>query len=450
MLSADTITERYLAEFDRPIFPLPESHSAKIRFAGRYLSRPLFFEAQVLSALERDLSLMWSALTSLPQRVYDGDLQRFARAVGMPEPQAECVVRSVGPVPRALSRMTRADLYKDAIGFRLLEWNIGSTLGGMESVDLCRSLLAIPELAVFLGREQLAYADTYDALAATIRSETGFPPGSEPVVALVEAPNAFSSAKEMMRDKAARLAGYGLRTMIGHLGELFRSNGRLRLRGEPVDVVYRTFTLEEVLVHIDDGVLEPLLSAAELGEAVIFTALDGELYGSKGSIALLSEPSGQIGLTSDERDACARVLPWTRLLRAGETALEDGTGVDMPSYALQHQHDLVLKPSMSYGGNGVLVGSDPDVTPQMWRAGVTRAAEGFPCVVQRLVKAEPELFPSGTPGSLDAWTINWGAFTMGQGYAGMHTRGLPASARTTVINNPRGGSFMGCAFHGLV
>lgn len=447
-LPADSITARYLAELDCPVFPFPESHSARIRFGGQYLSRPVFLEAGEVSVLERDLSLVWSALDSLPERLFKGDLGSFARAVGMTGPQAECVVRSAGPSPRAVTRMARADLYRDATGFRLLEWNIGSTLGGLESVDLCQALLAVPEMAAFLTREGLAYADTYEAMVETLRSETGYPTGTGPVVALVEAPGGFAGAEAMMRDKAARLAGYGLRTLVGHLGELARSGGRLRLRDEPVDVVYRTFTFEDILTHVSDGLLEPLLRAAERGEVVMFTPLDAEAYGSKGALALLSDPAGQAGLTLEERDACARLLPWSRRVYAGQACVEDGSPVDLPAYVLDHQHDLVLKPSLSYGGNGVVVGADPDTTPALWQDHHARAMNG-PYVVQRLVRPLPEFFPSATPGHLVPWTVTWGAFTMRQGYAGMHPRGVPADARRSVVGGPKGGAFMGCGFHAL-
>ncbi len=444
-MSTDSITARYLAKLDHPLFPLPESYSAKIRFAGQYLSRPVFLEAQEFSRLEHDLSLVRGALSTLPQRLYDGDLMAFARAVGMTESQAACVTRGGDPSPRALTHMARADLYKDATGFRLLEWNLGSTVGGVECVDVCRALLAVPEIAAFLAQEGLVYADTREAVLETLLSETGYPAGTNPVVAAVETPGGFPDAKVMMDDKAAHWADRGLPTAVGHLGELARSNGRLCLRGEPIDVVYRMFTFEDVLSHVSDGLLEPLISAAECGEVVIFTPLDAELYGSKGALALLSDPHGQIGLTPEERDACARLVPWTRRVHAGETSVEDGTRVDLPAYVLDHQDDLVLKPSLSYGGSGVIVGADPGITPAMWRNGLAQAVNGS-YVVQRLVRPVPELFPSATAGRMTAWTVAWGAFMMRQGYAGMVTRAVPADAGAGIVNFTKG-ALVGCGFH---
>jgi hypothetical protein len=264
-------------------------------------------------------------------------------------------------------------------------------------------------------------------------------------VAMVDTPGIFPKVEAVLHAIAARWLAHGLSTKVGHLGQLTRSDGRLRLRGEPIDVVFRVFTFEDALIHVSDGVLEPLLAAAECGEVVIFTPLDAELYGSKGALALLSDPTGQIGLTTEEQDACARLLPWTRRVHAGEAVLEDGSSVDLLAYALEHQTDLVLKPSFSYGGSGVMVGSDPKVTPAMWRDALTQAVDGC-YVVQRLVRPAPELFPSAAPGSPVAWRVAWGVFTMRQGYAGTVVRAVPDEAGHPVVNVAQG-AFVGCCFH---
>ncbi|ROO62633.1 hypothetical protein EDC02_4615 [Micromonospora sp. Llam0] len=444
-MSADSIAARYLEEFDRPMLPLPETPYAKIKYEGRYLSRPVFLEAEELCNLEQDLTLTRAALCSLPRRLFGGSLELFARAVGMTAIQAECIVRSAYPSSDAVTDMARADLYRDATGFRLLEWNLGSTAGGAECADMCRALISVPEVAQFLAKERLAYAKTDEAMLATLRSETGYPVGTDPVVAMVDTPGIFPKVEALLRTIAARWLDHGLSVRIGHLGELTRSGGRLRLRGEPIDVVFRVFTFEDVLIHLTDGVLEPLLAAAECGEVAMFTPLEAELYGSKGALALLSDPTGQIGLSDEERDACARLLPWTRRVAAGEVTLEDGATVDLIAYTLQHQNDLVLKPSSSYGGSGVMVGADPSITPAMWREALAQAINGS-YVVQRLVRPAPEMFPSTSAGGPVAWRVAWGVFTMRRGYAGTLVRAVPAQAGDAVVNIAQG-AFVGCCFH---
>jgi hypothetical protein len=199
------------------------------------------------------------------------------------------------------------------------------------------------------------------------------------------------------------------------------------------------------MAHLEDGLLEPLLQAAERGEVAVFTPLDAEVYGSKGALALLSDPAGQAGLSAQERDACARLLPWSRRVRAGRAVLEDGRSVDLLAYAEQAQNDLVLKPCFSSGGSGVTVGADPRVTPEAWRDALQRAVDGC-YVLQRLVRPTPDLFPADAAGGPLPWNVVWGVFTMQGGYAGAFSRAVPAEVGDAVVNVAQG-AFVGCCFH---
>ena len=442
----DTVTSNYLAQFDRPILPLPQTDAERIIFDGCYLPRPMFLRATTLERLEHDLAAVRSALSTLPERLFGGDFRAFARAVGMTDTQIGLTVRDTHASASRLTTLARADLYQEESGFRLLELNLGSTVGGVDCVDMCRALLGIPDIAGFLAREGLTFGETFEAVLDTLRTETGFPSGTSPVMALVETPSDFGDVEDLMRIRAARWCNRGMPTVVGHLGELSRSGGRLLLRGEPIDVVYRMFTFEDVLPHAGNGLLDPLLDAEMSGEVVVFTPLSSEIYGSKGALALLSAPSGRHGLTDAERDACARLLPWTRLVRPGHTELEDGTSADLVGYVLEHQDDLILKPTMSYGGQGVQLGADPDITGAVWREAVVDAAEKGASVVQRLVCPAPELFPSPVGGGLEEWTIAWGVFTTGHGYAGAITRGFPTEERVRTVSRVNG-ALCGCTFH---
>ena len=116
-------------------------------YLGRCLTRPAFLDAGEYNQLKQDLDLLHSALTRLPERVFDGDLAAYARAVGLTEAQTKAVVRGRGTAP---SRMGRADMYKDEQGFHLLEINMGSTVGGVDNPVLNQALLELPFFAEFV------------------------------------------------------------------------------------------------------------------------------------------------------------------------------------------------------------------------------------------------------------------------------------------------------------
>ena len=155
LVNREDLTARYLDAVSRSgasagelLATLPESDPLNVYYHGRYLSRPLFLGREECDQLYADLANLRAALISLPGRLYGGDLAAFARAVGASEIQVSAVLRSRGS-STDVTRQTRADLYADQSGFRLLELNMGSALGGMDNADTCRALLEHPVLADF-------------------------------------------------------------------------------------------------------------------------------------------------------------------------------------------------------------------------------------------------------------------------------------------------------------
>lgn len=443
---SDRITAAYLAAFGgTAVRPLPETEATRTMYGGRYLTRPVFLGAAEQQRLETDLGLLRECLTTLPARLFCGDTAAFARAIGFDGFQVRCALRSRSARHQALTRMGRADLFRDGGGFRLLEWNLGSSTGGTENADMCRAVQEQPGMRGFLDSQRLAFTDTRRELVRTLREETGFPEGTAPVVALVEWPDSYPFMERYLRQFAADWGRFGLTTVTGHLGELTRSGGRLRLGDRPVDVVYRFFMIEDVVRPGAQALLEPLLQAAERDEVQVFTPLDAEIFGSKGALALLSTPQGQDGLTPAQREACGRLLPWTRLVRPGPALLPDGHVGDLLEYAAAHRSGLVLKPTALHGGKGVTLGRLPDVTPEVWRDRLAEAA-GNPWVVQQAVQPVPELFPDPDGGPAVPWAVAWGVYSMAAGHAGILVRALPAAGPLPVVSLANGAHF-GCAFH---
>lgn len=71
------------------------------------------------------------------------------------------------------------------------------------------------------------------------------------------------------------------------------------------------------------------LDAAARGEVKIFTAMDSEVYASKGAPAILSDEQNQHLFDPDHLASLDQILPWTRMVRPGPVTLEDGGQVDL-------------------------------------------------------------------------------------------------------------------------
>jgi hypothetical protein len=443
------LTARYLDEVKRSGAPareligrLPASDMLNAFYSGRYLSRPLFLGRDECDQLYADLANLRSALVSLPDRLYGGNLAAFARAVGMTEVQVSAIMRSRGA---AVTKQTRADLYVDETGFRLLEFNMGSALGGMDNADMCRELLEHPVLAEFAQAHRLDYVDTLREQANDMFVESGFEPGSRPMMVTTDWPSSYQTLEPYIRHYTDRFQKLGFDAQPGHIGQLEVHDSRVWLGDRPVDIIDRLFMIEDLLEYPDaPALMDPILDAAARGWVKIFTPMDSGLFASKGALAMLSDEENRPLFAGQELASLDRILPWTRMVRSGPVTLEDGRRVDLLGYALSHQHDLALKPTLLHGGHGVLLGWREDISAQLWEEQVRAALDG-PYVIQRRIRPVPELFPAGN-GDPIPWIITWGAFTVVNGYGGIFARATTVESNVEVINIDSG-AYVGSCLH---
>jgi hypothetical protein len=423
---------------------LPESEMLNVYYHGRYLSRPLFLGHEEVQQLYSDLANLRSALVSLPSRLYGGNLAAFARAVGASEVQVSAVLRSRG---RGIdvTKQTRADLYIDSTGFRLLELNMGSALGGMDNADMSRALLEHPVLAEFTERHGLEFVDTMRAQVSNYFAETGFSRQARPTLALTDWPSSYKTLEPYMRHYAGRVQKLGLDDNPCQITDLAFHDGRVWLGDRPIDIIDRLFMLEDLLESPEaPALMDPVLDAAARDEVKIYTPLDSGIFASKGALAMLSDEENRSLFEPEELASLDRILPWTRMARRGPVTLEDGRRVDLLDYALTHQHDLALKPTLMHGGGGVLLGWRDDTTPQAWEEQVRAAVDG-PYVLQRRIRPVPELFP-GENGQQVPWIVCWGAFTTSEGYGGIFARAATVESNVEVINLDTG-AYVGSCLH---
>lgn len=383
-------------------------------FLGRCLSRPAFLEADAYRQLKADLDLLHSALTRLPERVFNGDLAAFARYVGLTEAQVQAVCRGRGPAP---SRMGRADMYRDDEGFHLLELNMGSTVGGVDNPVLNAAMLEHPFIADFVAANNLTYAETMEDVVRTILTEAKVPTGVRPVMAIADFPDSYPDLERQLHRSAEMLAPMGIDALPCPVDALEYRDDRIWLGDRAIDVVFRLFLIEDVLKPGAVEMLEPVLQASERGHVAIFTPLDAELYGNKGALALLSDETYRDRYPADELAALDRILPWTRMVRSGPVTVADRK-VDLLQHALENREELVLKPVALHGGDGVLLGWQ---TSEAEWADRVNAAMDNPWILQQRIRPVPESFLTDD-GSED-WLLSWGAFLVAGGLGGFLIRG---------------------------
>ena len=409
---------------------------AATTFFDRCLTRPAFLGYSEKAQLAADLENMHAALTALPDRLFGGDIGAFARAVGMTDVQVEAILRTQAAAP---TRMARGDLYLDQSGFKVMEVNVGSTVGGGDNALLNRGFLAHPAIAEFTAANGLSYTNTLAETANTIFAETGAVPGDGSLVAAVDWPGSIDEWNPVLHTSAREYACYGIDMVPCHLGNLSFHDRRVWLGNRPIDVIYRIFLIEDLLAPDGPELIDPVLRAAERDEVKLFTPMDSQLYAAKGALALLSEETNRHLCSPAELDSLDRLLPWTRIVRPGPVTV-DGEQVDLLEYARAEREELVLKPTAMHGGIGVVPGWL--TAAEEWNSHLAAATSGS-FVLQRRVRPVPEPFPADD--GLQPFVLTWGAYLTTNGYGGMWLRGTP-DLDTGGVNMATGASAT-CCFH---
>jgi glutathionylspermidine synthase len=420
MSTHQSLTAAYLEAYDEAgprasdIASAVQDSVKATSYGTRALSRPVFLGHAEHRRLTEDLCTIHDAVAALPHRLFEGDLEKFARAVGMPDRQISAVLRSHRATP---PRLSRADLCMSESGFKLMELNMGSTIAGFDNGFLNEGMLGDPLVSQFVTEHSLGYIDSVAELAHTIRSECKVADGTRPMMAIVDWPDSFRTLEPQLRKSSELLARYDLDPHPCHIGQLRIADGAVWLGERRIDIIYRLFTMTDWLTDGGPALIEPVLDAVARGEVEIFTPMEVYVYGSKGVLAMLSDDANRHLFTDGELRSIDQMLPWTRMLRPGQVSVA-GRQVDLESHVLAHQDELILKPTLLYAGKGIVPGWLS--SPEDWREQIA-AAMGGPFLVQQRIHPVVEWFP-GDDG-LTPWTLVWAAFTMTRGAGGMYIRG---------------------------
>ena len=213
------------------------------------------------------------------------------------------------------------------------------------------------------------------------------------------------------------LTEHGLTSRVGELSDLEFVRGKPHLDGTPIDLILRYFALEEMLDHPEcEALLEPVFRAHQDGTVVLWTPMSSNIFGNKGTLALLSERSADTATFAPaERSLIERVVPWTRMLGRPGTAADRS----MIEECLARREELVLKPTSLFGGMGVVVGRHAD--PRRWQEAV-EAGAATGALVQQEVLPNVEGVIDPETGERQDWQILWGAFLTPNGFAGSFGR----------------------------
>lgn len=292
--------------------------------------------------------------------------------------------------------------------WQVIEYNADTPSGGREATGLEPAVAKLyPSLRRIQPRltKQLA-----DALVGRIQCD----PQTRQSVGVVSTHRWLEDLSQAAwLDVLLQRAGLGV--VLGDVNDLRLRRGRVTLRGQPIDVLYRFYPIERLYRH---PIFAELCEASIDGRVLLLNGLRGFLAQSKACLAWLW--SNRERLDPPDREAVERHLPATVLARNPE--------------ALPLLADGVVKHVNGREGDSVVLGSTLDAAG--WEA---RLLEGG-YVVQRMVHS-PELEDVEVDDicrrvqRVDGRYACVGGFAIGGEFGGCYTRldGWITSARARYV-----------------
>jgi hypothetical protein len=412
--------ERWLSEND-------------VVFAGRtipFVLMPHFVSPGQLRRVRRAVACLSAVLDRFCDAYAEDGRLREDLAV----PAAEDALIRLDPGYSRPLRICRLDAFLQGYEVKFLEFNADSPAGIGYTDVLYEGLRKAIDLPGVRAEFETAYTPMLPLLIETLlgayrelRSERTELPET-PRLALVDVEGSPSVPEFRIICAAARAVG--IEALWGTLDDVTYDGTHLRVRGEPVHLVYRRALLED----LPEG---DLIAAARDRRAAVVNPFRARVANNKKLFALLQDPRFAHLVEERERRVIDETIPWTRVLRPGRTSYGEWV-VDLLQFVSDNRERLVLKPASDYGGHGVSLGMETD--QPRWDALIEEHVEDGDFVVQEYVPVPEEMFPTVEDGHvqmrLKRFNIN--PFGIGGRYAGMITR----ISDQAVINVTAGGGLL--------
>jgi len=289
----------------------------------------------------------------------------------------------------------RFDGVHGADGLSIMEFN-GGMPGGAKPADVgARYLAEWPMFPSFGAEFDLMLPEVRDSVvSAWIATWHNFGGTGLPTTVIALPDELRTVVLPLLAEFDDAIAAAGLQARVADPGQLKYANGRLRLDGEPVDLVVRAF-FTSMFTTLGSR-LDGLLTALRGGDLCMITSIQSGVFGHKALFAMLTDPDVDLDLPPHDRDTIRAHLPWTRIVGAGTVSLPDGTRGDLRRYALAHRDDLVIKPSAGFGGTGVELGWEHEAAS--WEQAFDAALGAGGAIVQQRIPLMVQDYPMLAPG----------------------------------------------------
>ncbi len=376
---------------------------------------PTFISSAFMESIHSWNKALCHLVKVIPHRIFGNDTARFADFYQLEKDHASLVVATYANPRWVNETMSRGDFMLTADGFKCMEYNMASRLGGWHSSWATEGMLEIEPVRRFVEEHNLVVRreSTFKPLMSYLVRQCirRFASTEANIVALVEPGKLTKAHGQIELFESMRREVEAVERLLG---------GRVRcrlLKGTPEQLKERNgmLYLEQHRVH---AVIEGTYGTAGLdsmrcwlkGTVDLYNGPATPVMNDKRNLAMLSELKDSKLLNDTERQVVDAHLPWTRRVTKERLHPQAVAPVSRQEI-LERRHELVLKPSNLSSGQDVFLG--PYLDDKTWTDVLDRAYEEGNWLVQEILESPPYLFQRGEVGA-ELHDLVWGVFLYGE------------------------------------
>lgn len=440
----------YLLELNDPLFKLQPW--------------PTFIDQQVKNEMKNASLGVLNLLRSIPGRIFSNDYEKISQYYGISLDLAKYFFYGVtdAHLQRVLSR---GDFILSKSGWKCLEFNVNTNLGGLDLPFWESLYLATPTISDFMNRFQVKITNRnlftvlLEHLAITTSSV--YTHEDEINIAFIP-PLGYQGPQFAPRERYFNSLYHNvLQSGLNHLtGQVFFCDySGLKVKGD--DVLCNGKKIHHIVEWCDGFVPDEILALFKNEKILICNGTIAWLLSTKLNLALLSETKDSGLFSPEEKEIIEKYIPWTRKVTPGETTYH-GENIQLEEFIRTHQDKLILKPLLGTGGKDIYVGRytsgekwkelvdlalsgndwkdipfNRPASELQWSEYAMKALRVRSWVVQEYFESPTYLYQLGENGCAEHHMV-WGFFIFGNTYAGGWARVMPTVKQSGVINCHQG------------
>jgi len=400
---------------------------------------PLFISSRLNREFARASVSVFELIKAIPHRIFALDPAAMSQYYQLPVEHLEHCLYGLS-TKHIKEFLGRGDFILSSTGLKCIEYNVTSSLGGMQSPFWEPMYLQVPLIAKLIKDLQLkitlnnVIANLIEHLAEV--NLEWFPNEEEMNIAFVihDLKTLALMSISGQAKKIDQMYTDTLREKTNHMkgNVIFCLFEELIIKGDYL--YYKDKRIHSVLDNFRAEFPVEFLEILKKENVLIYNGAISRVLSSKLNISVLSEHEDSELFTLEEQETIKRYIPWTRKMVPGLTTY-NGEQVNLEDMMISAREQLVLKPSQGYGGKGIHVGHY--TREDQWQDIVQQAFHEGNWVVQERIETPPLLFQWGENGCAEHESV-WGFYVYGPRYGGIWLRVLPCQISEGLVNAHKG------------